>query len=223
MKINALVFDMDGLLFDTEKIVQRSWNYAGEILGYGQVGEHIYHTLGFNVVRRGEYFQEHFGKDFPVEKFNQLASDRFYEITTTEGIPVKKGALELLEYGKAHGLKQIVATSSRRGYAQKFLEDTGIWAYLNGGIFGDMVHHAKPDPEIYRKACEAIGELPEHCMAFEDAPAGICSCFGAGLIPVMVPDLVQPSEDILQMCYQKVNDLTEVIPILDELLGTDKK
>ena len=90
MKVEALVFDMDGLLLDSERVVQRSWNYAGEKLGYGRIGEHIYHTLGFNVVRREQYFKSVYGEDLPMDKFNELTREKYYGICDKEGIGVKE-------------------------------------------------------------------------------------------------------------------------------------
>lgn len=113
MKVEALVFDMDGLLLDSERVVQKSWNYAGEKLGYGRIGEHIYHTLGFNVVRREAYFKSVYGEDFPMDKFNELTREKYYGICDKEGIGVKEGARELLIYAKEHGYKVGLATSSR--------------------------------------------------------------------------------------------------------------
>ena len=78
-----LIFDMDGLIFDSERVVQRSWNKAGEILGYGSVGEQIYHTLGFNVKRREEYFKSIYGEDFPMEQFGELTRKYFFEIAVS--------------------------------------------------------------------------------------------------------------------------------------------
>ena len=90
MKVEALVFDMDGLLLDSERVVQRSWNYAGEKLGYGRIGEHIYHTLGFNVVRREAYLKVYMAKIFPMDKFNELTREKYYGICDKEGIGREK-------------------------------------------------------------------------------------------------------------------------------------
>lgn len=215
-KIEALVFDMDGLIFDSERVVQRSWNYAGEILGYGQIGEHIYNTLGFNVNRRRVYFQNVFGDDFPMDEFNILTRKRFYEIVDAEKLEVKKGVRELLEYAKNQGMRIALATSSRREYSTKILTDAGIMQYFSGCVFGDMVERAKPDPEIYMKACESIKMNPGNCMALEDAPAGIRSSCAAGMVPVMVPDLVEPDEEIQKLCYRKVESLLDVITLLEK-------
>lgn len=215
MNIEALIFDMDGLIFDSERIVQRSWNITGEILGYGQIGEHIYHTLGFNVNRRETYFKSVFGEDFPMDRFNELTRKTFWEIVDREGIAIKTGVIELMDYAKERGLKMVVATSSRREYSTRLLTDEGIMDYLDGCVFGDMVTHAKPDPEIYLKAAEIAGVNPGNCIALEDAPSGILSSYGAGMKPVMVPDLAVPSEDILNKLYFKADTLLDVISLLE--------
>lgn len=215
MKVEALVFDMDGLLLDSERVVQRSWNYAGEKLGYGRIGEHIYHTLGFNVVRREAYFKSVYGEDFPMDKFNELTREKYYGICDKEGIGVKEGARELLIYAKEHGYKVGLATSSREIHAKASLEKVGLWKYFDGGVFGDSVKHAKPDPEIYLKACEAIGIEPVHSIALEDAPAGIRSASAAGMIPVMIPDLAQPDEEVRGLCRYVYSTLLDVIKMLD--------
>lgn len=185
-------------------------------MGYGKIGEHIYHTLGFNFVRREAYFKSVYGQDFPMEEFNQLAGEGFWEISNREGIKTKTGARELMEYGKKKGLKLVVATSSRRGYGARLLTDEGIMPYLDGCVFGDMVTHAKPDPEIYLKAAEIAGVAPEKCLALEDAPSGIRACHAAGMKPVMVPDLVVPTQEILDMLYFKADTLLDVIPLLEK-------
>ena len=104
---------LDGLLFDSERIVQRSWEDAGNELGIRHMGSHIYHTLGMNVVGRNEYFLRVIGPDFPKEEFAARTRVRFREIVEEEGLPVKPGVMELLEYGKSRGYKMAVATSSR--------------------------------------------------------------------------------------------------------------
>ena len=204
MKVEALVFDMDGLLLDSERVVQRSWNYAGEKLRYGRIGEHIYHTLGFNVVRREAYFKSVYGEDFPMDKFNELTREKYYGICDKEGIGVKEGARELLIYAKEHGYKVGLATSSREIHAKASLEKVGLWKYFDGGVFGDSVKHAKPDPEIYLKACE-----PVHSIALEDAPAGIRSASAAGMIPVMIPDLLPPTPEIESLTAKIFPSMTE--------------
>lgn len=214
--IKGLVFDMDGLLLDSERIVQRSWYEAGDIFGIPDLGGHIFNTLGLNRKARNEYFKRALGEDFPLEEFNRKTSDIFFRIVGETGIPLKAGAKELLVYAKEQGLKVAVATSSSQKYAVKELNDAGIWQYFDGGIFGDMIEHTKPHPEIYLKACACINTAPKDCLALEDAPAGIQSAHSAGLRVIAVPDLVQPDRKTLPLVYKKLDSLFEVIPILKE-------
>lgn len=215
--IKALVFDKDGLLFDSERMVQRSWNYAGEKLGYGeQFGNHIYNTIGFNVVRREAYFRTQVDENFPMEEFGKLSRAYFLEIEEKEGIPMKKGVMELIHYAKRRGMKIAVATSSSKVHSERVLNAHHIFELLDASIYGDMVKHSKPDPEIYLGASDLLGVPPEHCMALEDSPAGIESAYAAGMVTVMIPDMVEPSKDILEKVHFLRNNLLEIIDVLDE-------
>lgn len=212
--IRALLFDMDGLIFDSERVVQRSWNIAGQELGYGNVGEHILNTLGMNVAGRSEYFAKTFGEYFPDEQFRDLARIKFFEIVEQEGLPVKPGMEELISYAKQMGYKAAVVTSSRREYAVEVLKNAGLYHYFDGFVFGDMVTRSKPDPEIYQKAYKMLGIRPEECIAFEDAPAGVESATSAGVDVIMVPDLVQPNEETKMRAWKVLETLDEAIEIL---------
>lgn len=214
--IQAIIFDMDGLLLDSERIVKRSWEEAGGEMGIAHMGEHIYQTLGKNREWRDAYFRKTLGEEFPIGDFQKRAGRHFHKIVDNEGMPLKEGVRELLTYAKAKGYKIAVATSSSREYSIRALEEAGIFAYLDGGVFGDMVQHSKPDPEIYKKACRCIGMLPEACLALEDSPAGVRSAYAAGLKVIVVPDLLEPPEDVLSLAYERCATLHEVIPLLKE-------
>lgn len=212
--IKALLFDMDGLLLDSERGVQESWNVAGEALGYGKVGEHIYNTLGMNAAGRKEYFDNVFGTGFPYEEFQKLSRKAFFNVADQEGIPLKPGAKELIFYAKQMGYKVGLVTSSRKEYAVDVLKKAGIFSYFDGCIFGDMVSKSKPDPEIYEKGCKMLGEEPEWCVAFEDAPAGVMAASAAGIDVIMVPDLVQPDDAIRMRTWKVLDSLDEAIGLL---------
>ena len=203
-KITALIFDMDGLIFDSERVVQRSWNRAGEVLGIPKMGEHIYHTIGFNVVRREQYFRTAIREDFPMERFNELTRAFFKEIVASEGLAMKPGVKELLAYAKENGYKLAVASSSRREHAVNLLTEAGVYSYFDGSVFGDMVKNAKPDPEIYRTACEVIQAV-------------------AGLRAIMIPDLVQPDEETMKGVWKKYNTLLDVLELLKEQEADNKR
>lgn len=213
--IKGVVFDMDGLLLDTEKIVQRTWTDVGNRFGYPDMGEQIYHTLGFNRERRKTYFESVYGSDWPDADIVAACGVRFTEIVQTEGIPVKKGARELLQHLKDKGIKIGLATSTSEEHAREELEGTGLWDYFDGRIFGNMITKSKPAPEIYEKACKAIGVDPVHAIALEDAPSGVQSAYHAGLRVIMIPDMVQPKEEILAMTFAVRETLLEVIELVD--------
>lgn len=215
VNIEGVVFDMDGLLLDTEQIVKRTWTDVGTAMGYPDMGEQIYHTLGFNRPRRKAYFESVYGPDWPDEEIVRRTVIRFNEIVESEGIPVKKGARELLAFLKEKGIKIGLATSTSEEHAKQELDEAGIWDYFDGRIFGSMVTKSKPDPEIYLKACAAIGVEPAHALALEDAPSGVESAYRAGLRVIMIPDMVQPSDEVRKMTWDVQESLLDIIKILD--------
>ena len=135
MEMKAFIFDMDGLIFDSERVVQRSWNIVGCEMGYGNIGEHIYNTLGMNVVSRKNYFLKHIDPKFPHEEFTARTRVVFREIVDREGLAVKPGAKELIMLGKEKGYRLAVATSSRRDYASRLLKEAKVYDYFDGFVF----------------------------------------------------------------------------------------
>lgn len=212
--IYGLVFDMDGLIFNSERVVQRSWDWAGKELGYERFGEHIYNTIGFNVKRREEYFRKNVCLDFPMDKFSVLTRERYHQIVAEEGLEKKPGAEELLHFASREGYRIALATSSRRAHARELMEEQGLLKYFDGAVYGDMVSVGKPNPEIYMKACLEIGVAPINALALEDAPAGIRSAAAAGMRAIIIPDLVEPDENILKMVWHRYDTLFDVLQLL---------
>ena len=149
-EIQAVVFDMDGLMFDSERYVQKSWDIAGERLGYGPLGHNIVNTLGTNLTNRKKYFLEHYGNDFPFDKFLDGYRDAYYELVE-DGVPAKKGLHEILKVLREKGLKIGVATSSSEEHAVSNLKREGIFDYFDSVITGNMIEYGKPEPDIYIK------------------------------------------------------------------------
>jgi HAD superfamily hydrolase (TIGR01509 family) len=211
--IKAVIFDMDGLMFDTERVVMKSWDYSGEQLGYGKLGSSVYHTMGLTTESTREYFTGKYGKEFPYDTFRKIGSEFAADDIAKNGVPVKDGLMDLLKFLKDSGFKAAVATSTRSRSAMGYFESLAITGYFDTIVCGDMITHGKPDPEIYLKASGQLGVPPEECMVLEDSPYGITAAFRAGMKPVMIPDLVQP-EHIQKMLYARLNSLTEVIGLL---------
>ncbi len=213
--IEALVFDMDGLLFDSERVVQRTWNMAGEELGAGQVGEQIYHTLGMNLKSRTEFFHRVFGPDFPMEEFAEtdetvLQADRGDGGRASEagspGAPLlRKG--ERIQNGGGH-LLQEGALHLHAEAGRDLLLFRRIYVRRYGG-------ERQAGPGDLPEGLRLLGTAPERSMALEDSPNGIRSASAAGMTAVMVPDLVQPDEELKRLAFRVCRDLTEVMGLLE--------
>lgn len=217
-KPKGVVFDMDGLIFDSERIVQYSWDVAGECLGFGKLGDNIYNTLGLNRNSRERYFKGKYGEDFPFEKFQEEYRKAFYEYVGDAGLPAKPGLHELLEVLKERDIKMAVATSSSHNHAIASIKREGIYPYFHTIITGNMVTEAKPSPEIYQKACAGLQILPKECLALEDAYNGIRSAHAAGMMTIMVPDLLKDTSFVEEILDGKMDSLLDVahwITLLD--------
>lgn len=208
--IHGVVFDMDGLMFDSERIVKYSWDVAGERMGYGKLGDNIFYTLGFNVDKRKRHFQDTYGEDFLFEQFREEYRKAFWEYEEKNGLPAKKGLHELLDVLAKKNIPMAVATSSSHEYAKNNLQREGIEAYFSAVITGSMVSEAKPSPEIYKKACQALKVSPAHALALEDSYNGIRSAYGAGMITVMIPDLLTDSSPVDELLDGKMESLLAV-------------
>lgn len=208
--VEAVVFDMDGLMFDSERVVMLSWDQAGKKLGYEEFGQNIYHTLGMGAVSRERYFRKTYGDAFPYGQFQRLYREAFYDYADTKGIPVKPGLRELLEFLREAGIPAAMATSTSGPDVKKRLERENLEPYFQAIISGDMVKETKPSPEIYEKACRALGVDPARAIALEDACNGIRSAHGAGMLPILIPDLQKDSSEVDGLLYGKMDSLLQV-------------
>lgn len=215
-QIKGAIFDMDGLIFDSERVVQRTWFEIGELWNIPDLGEQIYHTIGFNRRRRETYFKSVYGEDFPHDQMVEETRKRFERIEREEGLPVKEGVRELMEFLRSKGCAIGLATSASADYAADQLKNAGLYDFFDGFVYGNMVNHSKPDPEIYIKACKAVGIHPEEGIALEDAPSGVQSAWSAGLRVIMIPDLVQPTAEIREKAWYVRNSLLQVPELVEK-------
>ncbi len=214
--LQAVIFDMDGLMFDTERIVQRSWDFAGEQLGYGKLGHHIYQTLGMNLAGRGMYFKKTCGEDFPFEEFTEVYRKESRRIMETEGVPIKKGLWELLEYLKEKKVPMAVATSSSERHAVEKLGESGTRPYFQLVFCGNMVARSKPDPEIYLRTAAQLGCDPKKTIVLEDSANGLKAALQAEMIPIMIPDLLESLPELEPLIEAKLPDLGAVAAYLEK-------
>ncbi|MDE7417920.1 MAG: HAD family phosphatase [Lachnospiraceae bacterium] len=208
--MKAVIFDMDGLMFDTERVFIEAWDYAGEKIGVGKAGYMTLKTLGMSIVMSREVWIKEFGEKYNEQELRRHTREFLSKYYAENKVPVKKGLYILLNYLKDSGYKLGVASSSPRWEVESHLKDAKVFDSFQVIVCGDMVSKSKPDPEIYLKACELLKEKPQDCFALEDSRNGILSAYRAGCQTIMIPDLWQPDEEILSVIAGKYDDLEQV-------------
>ncbi|MBQ4050417.1 MAG: HAD family phosphatase [Oscillospiraceae bacterium] len=215
--IKAVIFDMDGLMLDTERLTVKAWDQIGEDLGVGPFGYMVPPLIGRNRAANQAFMQDQFHGNPSFETILELKEEYFRKYFAEHGIPVKEGLFDLLKWLKEADIRTSVATSTVEETAREELTETGILPYFDKMVCGNMVKNGKPAPDIFLLAAEKLGVAPENCMVLEDSPSGIRAAFAAGMHPVMVPDLVQPDEEITAMLTRKVDSLSCVRAVIEEL------
>lgn len=214
MNIELVIFDMDGLMFDTETVSREAWKIAGEKVNMPVDDELFSEFLGTNSKYITNLLINKFGEKSP---YKELISERNImadKLIDMNGLRVKKGLKELLAYLKENNIKRAVATSTSRARALKLLTLGEVVNEFDYIICGDEVTKSKPDPEIFLKVAEKLNVLPENCIVLEDSRFGVYAAKNAGMYPIMVPDLLTPDEELLGMIYKKADDLGQVIELL---------
>ncbi len=215
--IKAVVFDMDGLMFDTEKIGIRTWKTLSVELGYPKLDGLIYTCFGTNHNFKRKYFSEVLGEDFPYDEFCRREVEVTGKTLDEEGVPHKPGLIELLEYLKENNIKRAVATSTPYAPAISHIKKGGIYDYFDVIITGDMTENGKPAPDIYLKACSELGVNPEDAMGLEDSFNGVRAIHSAGMKAVMIPDMVEPDDEMRQKTFAIKESLFDVINLIEEI------
>lgn len=213
---NTIIFDMDGVLFDTERVSCECWGEVSEAMGLGDLQEGVRGCVGLNKNDAGILMRRLYGEDFPFDEFRSTVHALMKRHFLEEGIPLKEGVVEILDYLTERGYIIGLASSTAKKSVMEHLEQAGLTHYFKAIITGDMVEHSKPMPDIYLKACEELGVTPSHAVAIEDSPNGIWSAYRAGMKPVMVPDLIESTKEIEAMLYGKFYSLLDIIDYLEK-------
>lgn len=214
----AVIFDMDGIIFDSERLVLDCWERIGEKYGIPDIGEVFMRCIGTNRVRTRQIVDEHYGKTFPYEKFSAESSALFHEMTEKEGLPIKAGVREILTYLREEKIPLGLASSTRIAVVTQELKDAGLYEYFQTVVGGDLLENSKPAPDIYLMTCERMGVLPEKTYAIEDSYNGIRSAYSAGLHSVMVPDMLPATEEMRNLSEAVFKDLFMAKEYFEEVL-----
>lgn len=218
--IKAAVFDMDGLMFDTERLVYQNWQRMMDERGYDYSLDDFKKTVGKRKAEVQNFYFGKYGADFPYWALADEGKRRYLDRVKQEGIPVKPGLYEVLSYLKGNGVKIALATSTSRQTAEFNLQSAKVTDYFDALVCGDDVKNGKPHPEVFLTAASRLNAKPASCVAYEDSINGIKSAHAAGMKNVMVPDYLQPTAEILPMIDCLCDSLEKSIPFLEELLTT---
>ena len=196
------IFDMDGLVFDTEKTYHKIWKTAAKDYGYDINEKIISGCVGMNRKGSSEYFKSVFGSDFPFDEISDTKNNLIDEIFKKEPPKIKNGFSELIAYFKENNIKTAIATSTHRKRTYDFLKSSNIFDAFDEIVCGDEVSNSKPAPDIFLTAANKIGIDIKLCIVFEDSFNGIIAANAAGAIPIMVPDTVYPTDEIISKCFR---------------------
>ncbi|MDD3183736.1 MAG: HAD family phosphatase [Anaerostipes sp.] len=214
--IEAVIFDMDGLMFDTETLAVPAWEWVAKELGYPIQEEHVYNIFGKGVDQIENYFSEICHGNFDFETSWNMKLNYVTDWVKENGVPIKSGLINLLEYLNGD-YKMAVASSTNGSEVNRYLKMAEVDTYFDTVISGDMVKKGKPAPDIFLKAASTIGVQPQNCLVLEDALSGIAAASAAGMKSIMIPDKIEPDERTRQLCLCEKQNLNEVIDVLEKM------
>lgn len=210
----AVVFDMDGVIFDSERAVMQCWKEVASRHNIPNIEKAILACTGTTMVRTREIMLNLYGADFPYDEYAKESSAIFHSRYDGGRLPMKPGVKELLTFLKEHDKKIALASSTRQQVVTDELRDAGIIGYFDRIICGDMVSRSKPAPDIFLKACEELNVSPSDSYAIEDSYNGIRAAHAGGLHPIMVPDLLPADEEMQPLAEIVLPNLTSVMEYL---------
>lgn len=221
MKISPklVIFDMDGLIFDTENLFMRELGKVMMEYGYNLTRENYIQCLGLAADMVKERMKSFYGADYPCDEINSKTRIRMGEISKLDGLPVKRGIRELLKFLNDRGIICNVASSTSSEFVKEYLCAAGLDKYFHDIIGGEMVKNSKPSPDIFIKALG--GEKPHNALVLEDSENGIRASYAAGIPVICIPDMVYPCNECKNLTAAVVNSAFDVIDIIEQFpIGT---
>ena len=212
--VTAVIFDMDGVIFDSERATFAEWKAIADREGLADIEAVYRRCIGVNSRRSREIFLEAYGADFPYERFNGEVSGSYHGKYGGGRLPVKPGVLPLLEALRGAGRFLALASSTRVATVERQLADAGLRVFFNRVIGGDMIARSKPAPDIFLAAIEGEALAPADCAVIEDSFNGIRAAHAAGMHPLMVPDMLPPDEEMRGLAEAILPDLDAVRSLL---------
>lgn len=215
--LRAVVFDMDGVLLDTERVGVISWTHAASLQGKELTPAVYKGMIGLSHIGSREHLRQHGWEDPGIQQMETAAWSHYLALLERDGVPHKRGVFELLDFLDKKGILTGVATSTRTEIAQRQLDRMGVGHRFHVIIGGDQVTQGKPAPDIYLRAAERLGYSPEECVAVEDSGPGIRAAAASGMKVVWIPDICDVDSDIQRLIYATLPSLAEMAPVIEQL------
>ncbi len=212
----AVILDMDGLMFDTERIAIDAWMRAGADCGCPIPRSLIVETVGLDARSARSYLERALGRSFDYGRVRPLRLRYGAEVIEQQGVPVKPGLPELLEVLASRGVPRAVATSTERARAETLLSKANLAAPFDVAVCGDEVERGKPAPDIFLVAAERLRASPPQCLVLEDSEMGIRAARSAGMRAFLVPDLKAPGPETVALTDRVFPSLQAVASFLSE-------
>ena len=206
----AVVFDMDGVIFDSERCVLQSWIDVADQYSITDIDKVFIKCIGTNEPATKKILFEHYGPDFPYDEYRKKSSAIFHAKYDDGRLPMKPGIKELLQYLTEQGYLVGLASSTKEIHVRQEITDAGLLPYFKNLTCGDMLKKSKPEPDIFLMACDNLGVKPEEAIAIEDSFNGIRAAHRAGMFPIMVPDLIAPDDEMRELAGMILSNLMEV-------------
>ena len=213
----AIIFDMDGLMFDTERLGMKAWLHIGEEMDIPITEELVLKVIGLSWENNKRVWYSELG-DFDIEKAGTMYHNYVNLHIEKNGIPMKSGLLEILSFLEKNKIKKAIASSSPSGVVKFYMEKAGITGRFDAIVSGEAVSRGKPEPDIFLHTAGLLGVAPGECVVLEDSINGIKAAYAANMIPVMIPDLIPMTPDIERLLYAKTDSLNDAIPLLKAII-----
>ena len=211
---DAVIFDMDGVIFDSERATMQCWQELAQKYGIRDIETPYLACIGTNDAKTRQIMLDAYGDDFPYDDRAKEASRMYHEKYDGGRLPMKSGVFEILDFLKANGKRIALASSTRKQTVVNQLRDAGILKYFDEVVTGDMVARSKPEPDIFLLACEKTGVAPERAYAIEDSFNGIRAAYRGRLRPIMVPDILPADDEMRGLAEAVVDSLNRVVDYL---------
>lgn len=218
----AVVFDMDGLLLDSEAPICEAWVAAARGRGYAATNAHFIEVVGRNEQDSRQIFHGHFGEGIPLDEISNEVKLALEKSLPPSGFALKPGARDLLEYLKARSIPCAVATSTARDIACERLRKCGLLPYFRQVSGGDEVARGKPEPDLFLLAAQRLGLVPRDCLVLEDSGFGALGANRAGMAVIVIPDLKQPTEEVRAFARGVFSSLAEAQPAIERWLNIEQ-